>query len=94
MLQVLDETVQCAKCGCLVLPDAARCPKCGAKYQEGKSVEANHRTAPATSRPANPDPLFHHVRVVHAHYDLDCPYHGKVRIKATVVSPSVRCPFC
>lgn len=94
MLQAIKETAQCSRCGCIALPDATRCPKCGAPYHENRVDELTHTIDHLISKPVSllgdPDD----VRIVRAHYELDCPHHGKVRIKATVVSPSMRCPFC
>jgi len=32
MMQAVRDNVQCSRCGCISLPDATRCPKCGASY--------------------------------------------------------------
>lgn len=94
MLQAIKETVRCSRCGCIALPDAARCPKCGAPYHEDRTSEFSRTIDQIISKPANLARAPSDVRIIRANYELDCPYHGKVRVKAAVVSPSMRCPFC
>ncbi len=94
MLQAIKETVQCSRCGCIALPDATRCPKCGASYHEDKTVEFSYTVDKIASKPPSLASTPDDIRIVRAHYELQCPYHGKVRVKASVVSPSMRCPFC
>ncbi len=94
MLQAIKERAECPRCGCIALPDATRCPKCGARYHESKTNEFSHAIDQILSKPANLSRPPDDVRIVRANYELDCPYHGKVRVKATVVSQSMRCPFC
>ncbi len=93
MLQAIKERAECSRCGCIALPDATRCPKCGAPYRDSTTNELSHTIDQIISKPASltsPDD----VRIVQANYELDCPYHGKIRVKATVVSRAMRCPFC
>lgn len=94
MMQAIKEIAQCSRCGCIALPDATRCPKCGAPYRESKGDTFSHTIDQLISKPVNLVKTPDNIRIVRAHYELDCPYHGKVRVKATVVSPSMRCPFC
>ncbi len=94
MLQAIKETVRCSRCGCIALPDASRCPRCGAVYHEDKTIRLSDTmddtALESIHRTREPDC----IKVVRANYQLDCPYHGKVYIKAAVISPSMRCPFC
>ena len=90
MIQTVKETVQCSKCGCIALPDATRCPKCGAAYNSNGSKETTDPMACLAS-PVMQDAS---AKVVRAYYQLTCSRHGKIHVKAAVVSSPIRCPFC
>lgn len=97
MLQAVKATLRCSQCGCIALPDATKCPKCGALYHKDKE-EVLFDTFRLTS--IAPEPVrtakdtTECLKVVQVNYELDCPRHGRVRIKATVISAPMRCPFC
>ncbi len=90
-MQAVKETVQCSRCGCIALPDATKCPKCGALYNgdRGKEITgiisylSDHDVIDNTS-----------TKVVRAYYQLTCVRHGKIHVKATVIGSPVKCPFC
>jgi len=90
MMQAVRDKVQCSRCGCIALPDATRCPKCGALYNGNGAKEAvsviNYISS-ATMEDAD-------TRVVRAYYQLTCSRHGRIHIKATVIDSPIKCPFC
>jgi ribosomal protein L40E len=91
MVQVVKDTIQCSRCGCIALPDATKCPKCGASYNgNGKKETLDNMSyfpAPAVLEDAS-------TKVVRAYYQLTCSRHGRIYVKATVIGSSVKCPFC
>lgn len=90
MMQVVKDTIQCSRCGCIALPDATKCPKCGASYIAGKKETLDSMcfaTAPIASEDAS-------AKVVRAYYQLTCSRHGKIHVKAAVIGSSIKCPFC
>jgi ribosomal protein L40E len=91
MIQVMKETIQCSRCGCIALPDATRCPKCGASYiSEGKREKFdNIGLLPAAAVLEDTT-----TKVVQAYYQLTCSRHGRIYVKAAVIGSSVKCPFC
>lgn len=94
MLQAVKETVRCSRCGCIALPDASRCPRCGAAYHEDKNISLPDTMNDVVVEPPQITRESDCIKVIRANYQLDCPHHGKVYIKAAVISPSMRCPFC
>jgi hypothetical protein len=89
-MQAVKETVQCSRCGCIALPDATRCPKCGASYNGNGAKEA----VSAISYLSSPLMEVADTKVVRAYYQLTCSRHGKIHVKATVVGSPIKCPFC
>jgi hypothetical protein len=89
-MQAVKETVQCSRCGCIALPDATRCPKCGASYNGNGSKES----VSAISYLSSPLMEEANTKVVRAYYQLTCSHHGKIHIKATVIGSPIKCPFC
>jgi hypothetical protein len=89
-MQTVKETVQCSRCGCIALPDATRCPKCGASYNGNGSKDA------VSAISYLPSPLVEDIdtKVVRAYYQITCSRHGKINVKATVIGSPIRCPFC
>ena len=43
MMQAVKDKVQCSRCGCIALPDATKCPKCGASYNGNGTREARKK---------------------------------------------------
>jgi hypothetical protein len=89
-MQAVKERVQCSRCGCIALPDATRCPKCGASYNGNGSKEA------VSAISYFPSPLIEEAdtKVVRAYYQLTCSRHGRIHVKATVIGSPIKCPFC
>jgi hypothetical protein len=89
-MQAVKDKVQCSRCGCIALPDATKCPKCGASYNGNGAKEAVSATSylqVAAMEDAD-------TEVVRAYYQLTCSRHGKIHVKATVIGSPIRCPFC
>ena len=96
MMQVIKDTVQCSRCGCIALPDATKCPKCGVAY-DGNGAKQMIDTIRCFSSPSIEEPRMEKdgdVRVIRAYYQLTCPRHGKIHVKATVIGSPIKCPFC
>ncbi len=91
MIQLLKETIQCSRCGCIALPDATRCPKCGASYITNNEKETLDNMGSFPTPPTLEDPS---TKVVRAYYQLTCSRHGRIHIKAAVIGSSIKCPFC
>lgn len=89
-MQAIKETVQCSKCGCVTLPDATKCPKCGAAYDDN-GTKGIIDTISYLSNPRIEDA---NIQVVRAYYQFTCPHHGKVSVRATVIGSTIKCPFC
>lgn len=91
MVQVVKDTIQCLRCGCIALPDATKCPKCGASYNGNGKKETfgnmSYFPAPAVLEETS-------TKVIRAYYQLTCSRHGRIHVKATVIGSSVKCPFC
>jgi len=90
MMQAVRDKVQCSRCGCIALPDATRCPKCGASYNGNGAKEAVS-IINCISSPKIEDT---DTRVVRAYYQLMCSRHGRIHVKATVIGSPIKCPFC
>jgi hypothetical protein len=91
MIQVVKDTIQCSRCGCIALPDATKCPRCGASYvtQDKKETIENVGFFPNPAVLADSS-----TKVVSAYYQLTCSRHGRIHVKAAVIGSSVKCPFC
>ena len=91
MIQAIKDTIQCSRCGCIALPDATKCPKCGASYNSGIRAKEIVDAMSCLSSPTIDDAS---TKVVRACYQLTCRRHGKIHVRATVIGSSVKCPFC
>ena len=89
-MQTIKETVKCPRCGCIALPDSTRCPKCGTAY-DGNGVKGIIDSIRYLSNPGIGDT---DIRVIGAYYQLTCPRHGKIYVRATVIGSAIKCPFC
>lgn len=93
-MQIINKTIQCAECGCIAFPDAIRCPKCGASYREGKAkkemkeIFRNISYFPAQGSDDSDK------TIMKAYYQIICPHHGQVDVKAAVIVPVIKCPIC
>jgi len=72
--------LKCVECGCIIPPDATKCPNCGQKYTEVKAVK--------------PKNSGNGITVGRIGYAITCQHHGKIHVTATVASAPTRCPFC
>jgi len=91
MMQAIKDTVQCSRCGCIALPDANKCPKCGASYNDHRTKEI---VDTISYLPASTIIDDNKIKLVRAYYQLTCHRHGKIHVKATVIGSPVKCPFC
>ena len=93
MMQAVKDKVQCSRCGCIALPDATKCPKCGASYNGNGARGAREAVGAAGYFPVA---AMEHAdtKVVRAYYQLTCSRHGKIHVKATVIGSPIKCPFC
>ena len=92
MMQAIKDTAQCSRCGCIALPDATKCPKCGTAYN-GNGAKAMFDTVSYFSSPRVVEEEEDHVQVIRAYYQLTCPRHGKIHVRATIVGSPIKCPF-
>ncbi|MBM3142352.1 MAG: hypothetical protein FJ005_04800 [Chloroflexi bacterium] len=92
MMPAVKDTVQCSRCGCIALPDATKCPKCGALYNGNGKKETVDDAMNYLPRPMIVEDT--NIKVVRAYYQLTCYRHGKIHVKATVIGSPVKCPFC
>lgn len=90
MMQAVRDRVQCSRCGCIALPDATRCPKCGASYN-GNGAKDAVSIIDCISNPMIEDA---DTRVVRAYYQINCRRHGRIHVRATVIGSPIKCPFC
>ena len=91
MMQIMKDTVQCSNCGCIALPDATKCPKCGAPYDRNGTREIIGPIPYLSTSGIEEDGG---IQVIRAYYQLTCPRHGKIYVKATVIGSPIKCPFC
>jgi len=91
MVQTIKETIQCSRCGCIALPDATKCPKCGALYNGNGKRDTFDSIGYFPTPPIVEDA---DTKVVRAYYQLTCSRHGRIHVKAAVIGSSVKCPFC
>jgi hypothetical protein len=92
-MQAVRTTIRCTRCGCIALPDAIKCPKCGEDYRNPSNNAAKeiidsfaYLAATKVDAPG--------IKVIRAYYQISCPHHGQVYVRATVTDTPVKCPFC
>jgi hypothetical protein len=90
-MQAVKETIKCSRCGCIALPDATKCPKCGASYNSDRAREITGIMSYLSDHSVIED---NSTRVVRAYYQFTCCRHGKIDVKATVIGSPIKCPFC
>jgi hypothetical protein len=98
-MQAVKDKVQCSRCGCIALPDATKCPKCGASYNDNGNGNGNGKrelTGAVGTAGYLPVAAMKEAdtKVVRAYYQLTCSRHGKILVKATVIGSPIKCPFC
>ena len=93
-MQGIKETIECVRCGCIALPDATKCPKCGAHYYESHEGNKAKEIINAIDYISNSGIEDIDTRVIRASYQFICPHHGRVSVKAVVIAPKIKCPFC
>lgn len=93
-MQIINKTVQCSECGCIALPDATYCPKCGTSYRAHKERRDLKEIFGTIGCFSAQRPVDTSKSIIEANYQLICPHHGQVDIRATVIMPTVKCPHC
>lgn len=90
-MPAIKEMFECSKCGCIRLPDATKCPRCGLAYdRDGTETTVNnigYLTRSAGTRETS-------IEIIGTYYRLTCPHHGRINVRATVAVPTIKCPFC
>lgn len=89
-MKSIKEILECSKCGCIVLPDATKCPKCGSAY-DGNGVGTMIDNVNYSSKPKIGETG---IEVIVAYYQFSCPRHGRINVRAMVTASTVKCPFC
>ena len=90
-MQAVKDTIQCSKCGCIALPDATKCPRCGAPYNGNKTKDITDAISYLSGSTLTKDS---DTKIVRAYYHLTCCRHGRIHVKATVIGSPIKCPFC
>jgi len=91
-MQAVRETVRCSRCGCISLPDATTCPKCGTAYN---GIIKKGLVDPLSYlSDLNPAIENANTKVIRAYYQITCPRHGKVHIRTAVIGSTIKCPLC
>ena len=90
-MQAVKDTIECSRCGCIALPDATKCPKCGTAYYNGNGAK---EVINAINYLSNPRVEDIDAQVIRASYQFICPRHGRVSVKAMVIASTIKCPFC
>ena len=97
-MQAVRTTIRCTRCGCIALPDAIKCPKCGEDYRSPSNTAAKEIIDPfsylSTTRIECHGTSTNIIKIIQAHYQLTCPRHGKVHVRSTVTGSPIKCPFC
>ena len=93
-MQIINKTVQCTECGCIAFPDAIHCPKCGASYRETKRKSEISEVVKRITCFSLQEPADASKSIIETYYQLICPHHGQVDVKASVAIPTVKCPLC
>jgi len=86
----IKELLGCPKCGCTILPDAIKCPNCGTTYDDNGTGNVVDKIT------YSPQPGIREIgiKAIVAYYQFTCPHHGRVNVRATVMAPTIKCPFC
>ena len=71
--------LKCVECGCIIPPDATKCPNCGYKYAEVRPKVKNNGNG---------------ITVGRIGYAIKCEEHGRIHITSSIASSPTRCPFC
>ena len=93
-MQIINKTVQCSECGCIALPDATYCPKCGTSYRVHKERGNLKEIFGTIGCFSAQRPVDMSKSIIEANYQLICPHHGQVDVKAAVIVPVMKCPLC
>lgn len=92
-MQAVRTTIRCTRCGCIALPDATKCPKCGEDYRNPSNTGAKEIIDPFAYLSTTKVDVDG-IKIIRAYYQLTCPHHGQVHVRATVIGAPVKCPFC
>ena len=87
----IAEILKCSKCGCVVMPDSIKCPRCNSPYDSDGTQETDGNNNWYSLEPKDRKAG---TQIVMAHYRFICPRHGKIDIRATMPVATVKCPFC
>ena len=93
-MQIVNKTLKCSICGCISLPDATRCPKCGAIYNNNMLNTGSEEIFGSNRYLSIPRPDDTDTKIYWVYYQLTCPLHGKVDVRAIVIASAIKCPFC
>ncbi len=93
-MQIINKTIQCPECGCIAFPDAIYCPKCGISYRAGKSKREMKEIIGNINYLQIQGLDNTDKTLMKAYYQLICPHHGQVDVKAAVIVPVMKCPLC
>ena len=93
-MQIINKTIQCPQCGCIAFPDAIHCPKCGSSYREIKAKAEIKKVFKSIDCLSAQERYNADNTIMKAYYQLTCPHHGQVDVKAAVIVPVTKCPLC
>ena len=93
-MQIINKTVQCSECGCIAFPDSINCPKCGASFRMNRNRNGIREIFEKNNCVTIQSPRNERESAVETYYQLPCLHYGHPGIKAIVVLPSAKCPFC
>jgi hypothetical protein len=93
-MQIINKTIQCPQCGCIAFPDAIHCPKCGSNYRENKAKTEIKEMLKITNYLSTQGRDNTDNTIMKACYQLTCPHHGQIDVKAAVIVPIIKCPLC
>lgn len=93
-MQSIKELLGCSKCGCIVLPDATKCPNCGTVYDDDRKAHQDNSIGYSPNYSTQPKIKETGIGAIVAYYHFTCPNHGRVNVRASVIAPTLRCPFC
>jgi uncharacterized C2H2 Zn-finger protein len=93
-MQIINKTIQCPQCGCIAFPDAIHCPKCGSSYRESKAKAEIKEVFKSIDYLSTQGRDNADNTIMKAYYQLICPHHGQVDVRAAVIVPVMKCPLC